>query len=68
MEQWLFFQQPDGGWHWRHTNGFGASRESALGFRNRADCVANAIYHGYVPAVTRPARDPDPGLGDALAA
>jgi hypothetical protein len=66
MEQWLFFEMADGAWHWRHTNGFGASRESALGFRNRADCVANAIYHGYVPAAARPGRDP--GLGDALAA
>ena len=49
MEQWQFIQQPDGGWRWRHVNARNACRQSSKAFACESDCVANAIYHGYVP-------------------
>lgn len=49
MEQWQFIQSADGYWHWQHSNEAHATRLSGAGFPTRADCVANAIYHGYVP-------------------
>lgn len=48
MDKWEFFQEANGDWHWRRVapNGriVGSSSE---GYRNRADCVANAKRNGY---------------------
>jgi hypothetical protein len=53
VEQWQFIQQPDGGWVWRHLNASNACRQSSKAFQCQSDCVANAIYHGYVPPPER---------------
>jgi Uncharacterized conserved protein len=48
MDTWDFYQDSAGEWRWRRTapNGriVGASSE---GYKNRADCVANAQRNGY---------------------
>lgn len=48
MDKWEFYQDPKGEWRWRRTapNGkvVGSSTE---GYKNRADCVANARRNGY---------------------
>lgn len=48
MDQWQFYQDNYGDWRWQRKapNGriVGASTE---GYRNRADCVANARRNGY---------------------
>lgn len=48
MDNWTIYQQNNGDWRWTRTapNGriVGASSE---GYRNRADCVANARRNGY---------------------
>ena len=48
MDNWEIYQDGRGEWRWRRTarNGevVGASTE---GYRNRADCVANAKRNGY---------------------
>lgn len=48
MDKWEFYTDSRGDWRWRRvaSNGreVGASTE---GYRNRADCVANARRHGY---------------------
>ena len=48
MDHWEFLRQSDGCWTWQHMNCAGAKRESRVSFATRADCVANAIYHGYM--------------------
>jgi len=46
---WGFYQDPSGYWRWwrnaRNNERVGASSE---GYRSHADCVANAVRHGYV--------------------
>lgn len=48
MDKWEIYQDGRGEWRWRRIapNGreVGASTE---GYRNRADCVANARRNGY---------------------
>jgi uncharacterized protein YegP (UPF0339 family) len=48
MDKWEIYQDSSGDWRWRRiaSNGreVGASSE---GYRNRADCVANAKRNGY---------------------
>jgi uncharacterized protein YegP (UPF0339 family) len=48
MDKWDIYQDDDKQWRWRRTapNGriVGSSSE---GYRNRADCVANAKRNGY---------------------
>jgi len=46
---WTFRRNKDGSWRWRQMNLRGVSRASAAGFAALGDCIANAIYHGYVP-------------------
>jgi uncharacterized protein YegP (UPF0339 family) len=47
-DKWEFYKDGADEWRWRRTatNGevVGASHE---GYVNRADCVANAVRHGY---------------------
>ena len=46
--KWEFYEDKKGEWRWRHTavngNIIGASTE---GYKNKADCTANAERHGY---------------------
>jgi hypothetical protein len=49
MDTWEFLQRSDGAWYWRHANAAGAVRHSTIGFESEADCIGNAIYHGYLP-------------------
>jgi hypothetical protein len=49
MDTWEFLQRSDGAWYWRHANAVGAVRYSAVSFESEADCIGNAIYHGYLP-------------------
>ena len=48
MDKWAIYKDPKGQWRWKRTasNGrqVGASTE---GYKNQADCVANARRHGY---------------------
>ena len=48
MDNWDIYKDKAGDWRWRRTavNGriVGSSSE---GYRNRTDCVANAIRNGY---------------------
>ena len=48
MDKWEFYTDAKGEWRWRRfaPNGkqVGASSE---GYKNKADCVANAKRHGY---------------------
>lgn len=47
-DNWVFYRDRIGEWRWRHLAGdgeqLGASTE---GYKNRADCVANAKRNGY---------------------
>jgi len=47
-DTWKFYTDPSGDWRWRRiaSNGriVGASTE---GYRNKADCIANARRNGY---------------------
>lgn len=47
-DKWEFYQSSNGDWWWRRiaSNGriVGASAE---GYRNKADCIANAQRNGY---------------------
>jgi len=57
MDKWEFLQRSDGAWYWQHTSASGATRESAVCFECEADCIGNAIYHGYLacrPVTARP--------------
>ncbi|HWI12770.1 MAG TPA: hypothetical protein VNT02_00880 [Burkholderiales bacterium] len=47
--QWAFWRKKDGCWHWRHTDLAGVMRVSAEGYPRLADCMANAMDHGYRP-------------------
>ena len=47
---WTFWRKKDGSWHWRQAGLDGVLRTSAAGYRALWDCMANAMYHGYVPA------------------
>jgi hypothetical protein len=58
--QWKFWRSKDGAWHWRQMSLLGTSRLSAAGYRQLCDCMANAMYHGYLP--------PSRQEGEALAA
>lgn len=57
MDKWEFLQRHDGAWYWQHTSASGAMRVSTVCFKCEADCVGNAIYHGYLaccPDTARP--------------
>lgn len=58
--QWTFWRRRDGCWHWRQTGLRGASRVSRAGHQGLDDCMANAMYHGYVP--------PSQGAGESVTA
>jgi len=47
--QWTFWRKKDGCWHWRQTGLDGVTRASAEGYAGLADCMANAMCHGYLP-------------------
>lgn len=52
QDKWEFYQDAKGEYRWRRkaANGeiVGASTE---GYKNRADCVANAMRNGYEPEI-----------------
>ena len=54
MDRWEFLQQGDGCWTWQHINCVGARRASRVSFAARADCIANALYHGYMAENPQP--------------
>ncbi len=47
--QWRFWRSRDRAWRWRQISVRGVSRVSRAAFLTLADCMANAIYHGYLP-------------------
>lgn len=48
-DKWTFYQDPKNDWRWKRqsTNNklVGASTE---GYKNKKDCLDNAVRHGYV--------------------
>lgn len=48
MDQWEFYQDPQKNWRWRRVASNGrVVGQSSEGYRNRADCMANAKRNGY---------------------
>jgi len=48
VDKWEFYQDPKGDWRWRRIAPNGRIvGNSGEGYRNRADCVANARRNGY---------------------
>ena len=48
MDTWTFYQDKNDEWRWRRTAPNGdIVAASTEGYKNRADCVANARRNGY---------------------
>ena len=46
---WQFHKQDDRNWYWKEVDEMGSLlRTSAEYFRERIDCIAHAMRHGYV--------------------
>lgn len=46
-ETWEIYQDAAHEWRWRRKSGGRIIGASTEGYKNRADCVANARRHGY---------------------
>ena len=47
-DTWEFYKDKQGEWRWRRTAPNGKSvGASSEGYKNKGDCVNNAIRHGY---------------------
>ncbi|MGZ5091489.1 MAG: hypothetical protein ACXWCY_24745 [Burkholderiales bacterium] len=53
VDDWEFFADKQGNWHWRSCRRIGAQAESRDSFESRTHCIADAMRHGY--------RAPEPG-------
>jgi hypothetical protein len=53
MERWQFIQSPAGGWYWLCSDVISRKTRTSTGvFDSRAECMANAMGHGYPRAVS----------------
>ena len=48
MTGWEFVEDATGQWRWRTSDPAATRPESCKTFRSGADCVANALRHGYL--------------------
>jgi hypothetical protein len=48
MQQWEFSQDESGRWYWICHQENGHTAQSAMSFKTRNDCIADAMRHGYL--------------------
>jgi hypothetical protein len=47
--RWSVFHHLDGGWQWECADEHGNIVASGKGFKTHAECVEDAMRHGYIP-------------------
>jgi hypothetical protein len=57
IQPWHFITDGEGKWRWRCQRPEHPSAESRDGFHSRADCIADAMRHGYL--AREPGRQPE---------
>ena len=57
MQQWEFLRDARRAWYWRRTDSEGSHSVSSRTFTTHADCVADAVEHGYAPPAGKEPRE-----------
>jgi hypothetical protein len=56
--RWNVFHEVDGGWQWECTNPAGEVQARRRGFYTYAECMADAVRHGYPGELLREGEGP----------